>query len=143
MAKDIMNLSSEEDLKEYLEDVHAHVSEELQTARDNLEEIKETHDESIFSINSVEDLEGLDQYAIFYYIQAIQTLATSIDTNAFHKLGNVISRIDTALSDVPTMWDAMKITSDWKKLNKHLEENPSVKEEWDILLMAIRLTEDE
>lgn len=30
----------------------------------------------------------------------------------------------------------------WKVFNEHLEENPSLKEEWDAFCMAIKLTED-
>lgn len=35
------------------------------------------------------------------------------------------------------------IRDDWDILNKHMEENPTIKEEWEGLLMAIRLTEDD
>ncbi len=35
------------------------------------------------------------------------------------------------------------IRDDWDTLNKHMEENPTIKEEWEGILMAIRLTEDE
>lgn len=143
MAKDIMELTSEEELREYLEETHVQVTEALQTARHNMNEIEEAYDNSVFSVNSVEDLEGLDIHTIFYYIQAIQALAISIDTNAFHKLGNTIRRVETGLSDIPTMWDAIQIKKHWQKLNKHFDENPTLREEWDALCMGIRLTEDE
>lgn len=38
---------------------------------------------------------------------------------------------------------AQTILDDWETFNKHLEENPTIKEGWDALCMAIKLTEDE
>jgi len=38
---------------------------------------------------------------------------------------------------------AQPILDDWQRLKEHMDENPTIKEEWEGLLMAIRLTEDE
>ena len=38
---------------------------------------------------------------------------------------------------------AQTVLDDWKTFNKHLEENPTIKEGWEALLMAIRLTEED
>lgn len=38
---------------------------------------------------------------------------------------------------------AQTVLDDWRRLKEHMDENPTIKEEWEGLLMAIRLTEDE
>ena len=38
---------------------------------------------------------------------------------------------------------AQPILDDWQRLKKHLEMNPTIKEEWEGILMAIRLTEED
>ncbi len=38
---------------------------------------------------------------------------------------------------------AQTVLDDWKTFNQHLEENPTIKEGWEALLMAIRLTEED
>ena len=35
------------------------------------------------------------------------------------------------------------ILNDWQRLKEHMETNPTIKEEWEGLLMAIRLTEED
>lgn len=48
-------------------------------------------------------------------------------------------KIYSSLFDVR---QAHKIVEHWETLNKFLEENPTLKEEWEALCMAIRLTEE-
>ena len=141
MDKDILNLKSEEDLKEYLKEEHINVLELYESIKDNLIEARETDADTIFSINSVEDLDGLDLYSIYYYIQAIQALALKRDEEASNRLGRNIQVIQSRLNDIPAVWEAMQIKNHWETFNKHLEENPTIKEEWDSLCMAIKLTE--
>lgn len=38
---------------------------------------------------------------------------------------------------------AQTILDDWQKLKEHMEKNPTIKEEWEGILMAIRLTEED
>lgn len=38
---------------------------------------------------------------------------------------------------------AQTVLDDWKTFNQHLEKNPTIKEGWEALLMAIRLTEED
>ncbi len=38
---------------------------------------------------------------------------------------------------------AQTVLDDWAALNDHMDKNPTIKEEWEGLLMAIRLTEDD
>lgn len=38
---------------------------------------------------------------------------------------------------------ARPILDDWQRLKEHMETNPTIKEEWEGLLMAIRLTEED
>ena len=38
---------------------------------------------------------------------------------------------------------AQTVLDDWTALNEHMDKNPTIKEEWEGILMAIRLTEDE
>jgi len=38
---------------------------------------------------------------------------------------------------------AQTVLDDWAALNEHMNKNPTIKEEWEGILMAIRLTEDD
>jgi len=38
---------------------------------------------------------------------------------------------------------AQTVLDDWAALNEHMDKNPTIKEEWEGLLMAIRLTEED
>lgn len=142
MAKDILDLKSEEDLKEYLDEKHIEVSEAFQSVEDDITNIKYEHDKDVFAVKTIEDLKGMDLYSIFYYIQAIQALALEVDNEAGKRLGHTVHRIESRLYDIPVVWEAMTIKRHWRILNEHFEENPSLKEEWDILCMGIKLTEE-
>lgn len=39
--------------------------------------------------------------------------------------------------------EAQIILDNWETFNKHLEENPTIKEGWEALMMAIKLTEED
>lgn len=53
---------------------------------------------------------------------------------------DILKKIDELRMEIAK---SKTIRADWDILNKHMEENPTIKEEWEGLLMAIRLTEDD
>lgn len=53
-------------------------------------------------------------------------------------LYDILKKIDELRMEIAK---SKTIRADWDILNKHMEENPTIKEEWEGILMAIRLTE--
>ena len=53
---------------------------------------------------------------------------------------DILARIDELRTEIAK---SKTIRADWDILNKHMEENPTIKEEWEGILMAIRLTEED
>lgn len=143
MPKDIMKLSSEEDLKEYLSGQLLDVMEIRDFVIDDITQVENEQAETVFAIKSVDDIVGVQPTTLYYYIQAIQALATDLNVKAEHKLSRILQQIDSRMAYLPTVMEAIEIKRHWDILNKHFEENPSLKEEWEALLMAIKLTEDE
>lgn len=117
----------------------------VDTLTDDLEKIVEKRDAELRSeiqvvsdINDLGDLEKLTQGEILYYIQCLQT--------QIKEYNDLIERCKLSYKNMYTsnvIWDAQKILNHWEIFNKHLEENPTLKEGWDALCMGIKLTEDE
>jgi len=143
MAKDILDLKNEADLTEYLEEMLVEVKAANQIVKDEISDIEYIHANDIFSIKTIEDLEGLDTHSIFYYIQAIQAMALNVNDDASRRLGHLGRRIESRLMHIPEVLDAWQIQKHWKAFNKHLDDSPTLREEWDALCMGIKLTEDE
>jgi len=53
---------------------------------------------------------------------------------------DILKKIDKLRMEITK---SKTIRDDWDTLNKHMEENPTIKEEWEGILMAIRLTEED
>ena len=88
--------------------------------------------------HSPSDFEKMSHTEIYYYVECLKN-----ETDRLQNMveSNIIWWRNTY--DTSEVWEARKIILDWKKLHDHLEDNPSIKEEWEALLMAIKLTEDE
>ncbi len=142
MVKDIMELSSEEDLKEFLNEQLGDVTKIRGSIIGDITRVENEQAETVFAIKSVDDVKGVDPTILYYYIQAIQTLATDLNVKAEHKLSRILQQIDSRMNYLPTVMEAIEIKQHWDTLRKHFEENPSLKEEWDALCMGIKLTED-
>lgn len=140
--KHITEITNEDELREYLKVEQIKIIELNAQLKNDIEKAKTDYNDNIFYIKSVEDLKDLDDQSIYYYIQTIQFLATDADWDAQKKVERLLSRIDTRLMHIPDVWDAMQIQKHWAIFNRHLEKNPTLKEEWDALCMGIKLTED-
>lgn len=55
-------------------------------------------------------------------------------------LVDILKKVEELYTEIAK---SQAIRDDWDILNKHMEENPTIKEEWEGILMAIRLTEDD
>lgn len=101
-----------------------------------------------------------DRLELIYFLQDAQDLVERIYslTDAFlqvSKNGNGVIysykpikniRADNVIHNVKTVVEhasrAKKVLDDWSTLQRHLDENPTLREEWDNFMMAIKLTED-
>ena len=117
----------------------------VDTLTDDLEKIVEKRDAELHSeiqvvsdINDQGDLEKLTQEEILYYIQCLQT--------QIKEYNDLIEKCKLSYKNMHSssvIWDAQKILNHWDTFNKHLEENPTLKEGWDALCMGIKLTEED
>ncbi len=123
-----------EETKQFID----HLKIELQKVVDGRKEEMKQLSPTVANPNSVSDFEKMSHTETYYYVQGlryeIKKLRDIINSNILYQ---------KFLCDSSEIWEARRIISDWEVLNKHMEKNPTIKEEWEALLMAIKLTEED
>lgn len=123
-----------EETKQFID----HLKIELQKIVDERKEEMKQLTPTVANPNSASDFEKMSHTETYYYVQGlryeIEKLRDVINSNILYQK----SRYDSS-----EIWEARRIISDWGVLNKHMEKNPTIKEEWEGLLMAIKLTEED
>lgn len=108
------------------------LEQHIQTLTEAIEEIQETKMSSNFYVDaSKNDL-----------LRIINNQTTTIikARNIFKEIESHVTMIENSKDRLA---EAEVIIHHWKVFSDYLEKNPSVKEEWDALLMAIKLTEED
>lgn len=110
----------------------------LQKIVDDRKEEMKSHKLTIVDPKLPSDFEKMSYTEIHYYVQGIK-----LETDALREMINSNILWRKSMYGSEEIWEARIIIKHWKNLQDHLEKNPSIKEEWEALLMAIKLTEDE
>ena len=84
-----------------------------------------------------------DQFKNMYH-KASNAELTSIIGFQDNAISSILRQIQIMDDEVGlgTIFDARQIKQHWEQLNKFLEENPDIKEQWDAIMCAMRLTQD-
>ena len=78
------------------------------------------------------------------YVQAIETNSATVqmDQKPIRELTDrdVLGKVEKLATHAS---NSMQIQRDWSVLRQHLDKNPTIREEWEALMMAIKLTEED
>ena len=88
--------------------------------------------------------EEYSQHEMALFAQEAQRVFNEIRWQLFGQFGG--SSYDEIIDKLKELknkkYESDVIVEHWETLQKHFEENPTLKEEWDALCMGIKLTED-
>ena len=122
------------EMKQSIGILEAELQEIIDTRKEEMKSLQPT----VTDPNLPSDFEKMSHTEIHYYVQGLKE-----EINQLREMvnSNLIWRKNMYRND--EIWEAQRIIRHWKKLHDHFEKNPSVKEEWEALMMAIKLTEDD
>lgn len=122
-----------EETKEFVDSITADLEKVIEERKSKMSDKIALRPEA-----NIDDLNKLTVSELYYYIQCLQA-----ENNQLTRLLKHYRSHADRLFEQDEVWRAQKIIRHWNLFNKHLDENPSVREEWDSLCMAIKLTEED